>query len=405
MRVAEHLSGDPREAALDRFLADNPELEQLSARLATFSIFRALKVERVEIRHSNVLAWLLDPSESHRLGDVALRRILSNMLLESDATFGQVSPAHVELMSFTDVEIRREWRNIDLLLLDRKNLLAVVIENKVGGSANVGQLRRYAEALGKEEEFASFHVIPVMLTLLGDEATGDDEAGFSYVTYSHAQVLRVLEQIIEQRADQMTEPVAVFLQHYADSLRRLTMQDEGIRELCKQIYRRHREAINLIVEYGQESVFEGLAEGALRDEGDHEILCTGSRAVWFLPSSWKSWVPENSVRWSHLSRPVSITARIGLSSRRDKIYIILEMCEMDDPESRLAAVEALSGAGFKLIKKAFRKEAVYSRFGRITRKVTDASDPDEVHDAIAYLLRRAAPDFERAAKALRCVFR
>lgn len=30
-------------AALDRFLADNPELEQLSARLATFNVFRALR--------------------------------------------------------------------------------------------------------------------------------------------------------------------------------------------------------------------------------------------------------------------------------------------------------------------------------------------------------------------------
>lgn len=405
MPTGADLSGDSRRAALDRFLADNPELEELSARLATFNILHALKIERVEIRHSNVLAWLLDPSESHGLGDVALRRILSNMLLESDAMFGQVSPALVELMSFTDVEVRREWRNIDLLLLDRRNLLAVVIENKVGGSANVGQLRRYVEALGKEEGLAVFQVIPVMLTLLGNEATEEEDAGFSYVTYSHVQVLRVLEQILEQRAAQMTEPVAVFLQHYADSLRRLTMQDEGLRELCKQIYRRHREAIDLIVEYGQESVFEGLAEAALREEGGHEILCTGSHAVWFLPSSWKSWVPENALRFAHLTRRVSITARIELSSRRDEIYIILEMCEMDDPESRLAAVEALAEAGFKLIKKAFRKEAVYSRFGRITRKVADASDPDEVRDAIAHLLRRAAPDFERAAKALRGVFR
>ena len=45
-------------AALDRFLADNPELEQLSARLATVNILRALKIERAEIRHSNVLGWL-----------------------------------------------------------------------------------------------------------------------------------------------------------------------------------------------------------------------------------------------------------------------------------------------------------------------------------------------------------
>ena len=46
---------------LDKFLADNDELEQLSAELATFNVFRVLKIEDAEIRHSNTLGWLLDP--------------------------------------------------------------------------------------------------------------------------------------------------------------------------------------------------------------------------------------------------------------------------------------------------------------------------------------------------------
>jgi hypothetical protein len=58
------------DAAIDKFLADNPELEDLSAILSTFNVFRALKIEQVEIRHSNVLAWLLDPEETHGLSDI-----------------------------------------------------------------------------------------------------------------------------------------------------------------------------------------------------------------------------------------------------------------------------------------------------------------------------------------------
>ena len=100
-------------AALDRFLADNPELEELSARLSTFNIFRALKIEKAEIRHSNVLAWLFDPNESHGLDDLVLRRVLSNMLLDSDTDVEGISAAQVELMDFGDIEVRREWQNID----------------------------------------------------------------------------------------------------------------------------------------------------------------------------------------------------------------------------------------------------------------------------------------------------
>ena len=104
-----------------RFLADNDELEQLSAELATFNVFRVLKIDDAEIRHSNTLGWLLDPAESHGLGDVFLRRILSNMLLESEADIQGLSAAQVELMDFSDIEVRREWNHIDVLVIDRKN--------------------------------------------------------------------------------------------------------------------------------------------------------------------------------------------------------------------------------------------------------------------------------------------
>ena len=50
---------------LDKFLVDNADLEELSARLSVFNIFGTLRIEKTEIRHSNVLAWLLDPRGSH----------------------------------------------------------------------------------------------------------------------------------------------------------------------------------------------------------------------------------------------------------------------------------------------------------------------------------------------------
>jgi len=70
---------------LDKFLVDNTELEELSARLSIFNIFGVLRVEDVEIRHSNVVAWLLDPQGSHGLGQVFLRRILSTILLDNES--------------------------------------------------------------------------------------------------------------------------------------------------------------------------------------------------------------------------------------------------------------------------------------------------------------------------------
>jgi len=231
-------SVETEKAALDRFLADNPQLEELSDRLATFNVFRTLKIEKAEIRHSNVLAWLLDPEESHSLGDIVLRRVLSNMLLQDDANVEGMSAAKVELMDFPDIEIRREWRNIDILVIDRTNKLLVLIENKIYSGESPGQLDKYHKSVS--EEFPKFTLIPVFLTLTGDETSEGDDS--KYICYSHLQLLAVLEKIFSQREAQLPEQVAIFIRQYVDVLRRLTMEDESLVELCKTIYRRHREA-------------------------------------------------------------------------------------------------------------------------------------------------------------------
>jgi hypothetical protein len=254
--------------ALGAFLADD-ELEQLSAQLATFNIFRALKVEDAEIRHSDTLAWLLDPAESHGLGGVFLRRVLSDVLLESGADIEGLSAAQVELMDFSDVEVRRERRHIDVLVVDRKNEVAVLIENKVHGSESPGQLARYRLAVSKEFP-PPFRVVPVFLTLEGEPATGGKTG--EWVAYSHARLLRVLGRVINQRRGQMPEAVLTFLDHYTDTLQRLTMQDEALVDLCRRIYRRHKHAIKLIVQYGEVTAFRELASDIVAHDAGCEVL-------------------------------------------------------------------------------------------------------------------------------------
>ena len=41
-----------------------------------FNLFEAVNIVRQEIRHSNFLAFLLNPAESHGLGDKFLRALL-----------------------------------------------------------------------------------------------------------------------------------------------------------------------------------------------------------------------------------------------------------------------------------------------------------------------------------------
>jgi hypothetical protein len=84
MSGAEKAGNASEKRSLAKFLVGNSELEELSARLNQFNILQVLRIERAEIRHSNVLGWLLNPRESHGLSDTFVRRFISTLLLENE---------------------------------------------------------------------------------------------------------------------------------------------------------------------------------------------------------------------------------------------------------------------------------------------------------------------------------
>ena len=64
----ELLEGEDALKALEDFVVGNPELEELEALLSQFNLFEAIGAVRMEVRHSDFLAFLLDPAQKHGLG-------------------------------------------------------------------------------------------------------------------------------------------------------------------------------------------------------------------------------------------------------------------------------------------------------------------------------------------------
>ena len=77
---------------------------------------------------------------------------------------------------------------------------------------------------------------------------------------------------------------------------------------------------------------------------------------------------------------------------------------MNDAKLRLDCVKALEKAGFKLGRKAFREEAMWSTFFSSKQPVSDPRDEDEVREAVGKLLTKAKDQFSRAEAALTNVF-
>ena len=97
-----------------RDLINDIDFDKLELQLKTPNIFQILGVARTEIRHSNFLGWLLDPNGNHGLGKLFLTKFLRGIATSEVAT--ELDEFEIEELNFKNVELRREWKNIDLLL-------------------------------------------------------------------------------------------------------------------------------------------------------------------------------------------------------------------------------------------------------------------------------------------------
>jgi hypothetical protein len=384
------------ERSLAEFLVGNSELEELSARLSEFNILQVLRIEQAEIRHSNVLGWLLNPRESHGLSDTFVRRFISTLLLDNEeADFG-LSPAKIELMDLVDVEVRREWRNIDLLVHSNANQLVILIENKIRARESKGQLLKYREIVRRS--FPDTKVtIPVLLTLEGDDPSKEAQ-GLGYISWSHVALYKVATEVVEQHRNRIPQDAQTFLRHYLNTLRREAMQDKELEDLCKSIYRKHKAAIDLIVKYGATTVFGEATEDFVSGRSDIEVLKSSASQLWFVPKEWILVMPREIEGWPS---PYPVALWFYLDQRAQKVGIVLEIGPLTGTERRRCLVEAFRQAGFAARTKADREKAKYSRVYSTTHLVRDLGDSDEVKQTIETLWQQSQDEVARATKVIR----
>ncbi|HYW19629.1 MAG TPA: PD-(D/E)XK nuclease family protein [Nodularia sp. (in: cyanobacteria)] len=236
----------PTERGLLENFVDNEELENLESKLAGFNIFEAIGVVRQELKHSNFLAFLLNPFENHRLNDIFLKRFLKLVLLEEyeprDIQYTKISPVDIDIADLTDVEIRREWQNIDILIYSPQNKIVCAIENKVDAGEYIGNLERYRKII--EQEYKDCQVILIYLTPEGISPSDEN-----WRIYSYSKLVKIIDNICTGYKSILGTDIYTLLTHYSTLLRRHIVSDSEVAELCRKIYFKHKQALDLIFEH------------------------------------------------------------------------------------------------------------------------------------------------------------
>lgn len=309
---------------LEDFIHSNPQLERLESLANEFNIFSSLKIVDVEIRHSNFLAWLLDPSETHGLGSYFLKSFLKEIAYK--ASNSDPSVIEVDSWDLDQAEIRREEEHTDILIVDDSNNLVCVIENKVRSTEHSDQLQKYRERVG--HRYPKHRKLLVYLSVEGDIPTDN-----SYLPLSYSDVIPLIDHLISIKKSTASAEILTFISHYREMVKRYIMKDSDLQEICRKIYAEHKRALDLISEYKPDrlSVIRDVLVDLISNDPDLTLDDVKKGEVRFIAKSLDFFPKEGTwtsskriLLFDFLNRPEGLDLSLylgpGNSDLRKSIY-------------------------------------------------------------------------------------
>lgn len=408
----------PTQSEIEDLVVNNQYLSQIEDYLARFNPIRTMRMEGMEIRHSAILAWLMDPRETHGLQDKFLRSFLCEAM-RGQSSRGSPTALEISLADLRDADVRREWQNIDIFILLPRLKWAFIIENKFYSNQHEGQLAKYAEKVRAifEPHEGALKVRGVFLTLY-DELPQDE----SYVPIQYSSICEILPGLLETHADTIQTDVSMFINHYLEIIRDAAgMSDEleEMKTLARQLYRSNKKVFDFVMEHGSaddfvlavESVFgENLNYGDDFEVEAQKFMFSGvnSRLASFLPWSWiesigidHNW-PGCENWWAGYPLICWFELRADTEGSTGRLILFAEVGPIENYEFRKALIESISTKakqqGSKLI--GFQKASAelgkkYSKFFKNNEvQVGDVQSIEELGRGMRALLSRFKPAFD-----------
>lgn len=216
--------------AIER-LSRNKIFQNIKRELSGFNIFEATQMKSQEIKHTQFLAYLLDPNETHNFGDKFLLEFIrgipacmENKVKQIDCNFSlaRISPEKVFTKnSESSFDSNRGKRDqIDLIIEipslsnPEKNYL-IVIENKIKSSLSENQLKKYENAVKRkyytDNDEKNWPIITYLF--LNTQYEEPDSAAWISIQYSET-VIPAIEILLNDYRDAMSDYMASILSDY-----------------------------------------------------------------------------------------------------------------------------------------------------------------------------------------------
>lgn len=218
---------------LDKITKHKLPFDQQREKEEKFNIFSVMYKDHEEVRlHSRFLAALLNPSGSHGMKKLFLENFIKSI--------ANLDPRNFEnAIVYPEEHNKSEYKNIDILIIDRKSRHAIIIENKIyagdSNSSEKGQLERYFELVRDEEQIPEANISVFYLTLDGHEPSRESLGNYGTlekikgrcISYE-IDILNWLEDSIPKGAEKPFLREAIL--QYQNLIKKMTSNEIDIKE-------------------------------------------------------------------------------------------------------------------------------------------------------------------------------
>lgn len=283
-----------------RNLVTDEDFIQLRQMTTKFNIFEVMRSTQTEIRHSNILAWLLNPYENHGCGDAFLRHLL--LAISQKKSQHGLNFYDFYMLEIESVLIKREWvprktttrdqneeldyqeeaeyknkNRIDILInvelkseLKPKNSdvsytnIVIAIENKIRSkestTENSTQLKDYNEALATIFK-KNVKIIPLFLT-----PDGSDPTDPAWIKLDYEETRKIISTVFENFKEDLSKEKQLMIRQYLELLQDhvVSGSDPEVVRLCRKIQTKHLHVMDEI---------RKLTTASTAKETDRHQLC------------------------------------------------------------------------------------------------------------------------------------
>ncbi|OZM57184.1 hypothetical protein CIB95_06875 [Lottiidibacillus patelloidae] len=377
---------------ITRLVVHNDDFSKLSSSMESFNPLKVLDVYNYELKQLNMLSWLLNPQENHRLGDYFIKEFINKVVIsnEENESVKNLSQIELHLSNFYDAQVTPHWKSlrksktIDLVIHSAKNnIVVIVLHNEKKENISLHMQECYA-MIKEDIKFTNAHVLPVYLTDTGEEAPLSN-----YCQLTYEDFLSLIDKTIEHHHGELSERIVLFLKDYLSLVNQELVQDEKLVTLCQSIYREHKDIIHwllqktsaiqtrelhkvsqetinrygkllsVILEKGKEDPFTIAMKNFMQDK--LEVSLSSSRLKntqhWFYPIKFLSidGMQQAAVPSWHSPYPVSYYFK----KEQGKLKLKLEIGPFKDPTLRMEFIKFVNdNSNFTINVKAFRVESV-----------------------------------------------